>query len=226
MAAISSSRKENIGFCLLSSLCLFTSRIRLCTRANFSSPLYFFNKTLLRFCKSCRRPMISSKACVSSLNLSITKPCSLKRSIKASRNEINSGSFWSKFWVNEEMVRCHFSFNSTPPDIRRISSCPILEKVNSISIIASLIRVFVSSFVLKTSFWLMILIRLCTSESSCGNLVISSLANCSFISSSPNVRTMFAMFLADSNACLRSSNTALSSSVEISEENSSALSYV
>ena len=173
--------------------------------------------------------MISSKACVSSLNLaivSITKPCSLKRSIKASRNEINSGSSWSKFWVNEEMVRCHFSFNSTPPDIRRISSCPILEKVNSISIIASLIRVFVSSFVLKASFWLMILIRLCTSESSCGNLVISSLANCSFISSSPNVRTMFAMFLADSNACLRSSNTALSSSVEISEENSSALSYV
>ena len=227
MVAISSSRKETIGFWPFSSLCLFTSRMRLCTRANFSSPLYFLNSALFRFCKSCRRTMISSSAWVSSLNFaieSITNPCSLNRSIKASRNEMNSGSSWSKFWVKERMVRCHFSFSSIPPDIRCISSCPILEKVNSISIMASLISVFVSSPTLKASFWLMIAMRLCTSDNSCGNLVISSFANRSFISSSPKVRTIFAIFFAASNACFRSRSTVLSSSVEISDENSSALS--
>ena len=170
---------------------------------------------------------MSSRAFVSSLNfaiVSMTKPCSLKRSIKASRNVINSGSSWSKLLVKDDIVRCHFSFNSMPPAIRRISSVPILLKLNSISIMASLMSTFVSSLTLNASFWLMMSIRCCTSESNSGSLEISSWANFSFISSSPNVRTIFAMFFAEVRAFFKSSSTALSSSVEISEENSSALS--
>ena len=152
---VSRSALQNDGFVQKISEYISKKVADKLTRTNFSSPLYFLSNTLLRFCSSCKRTMISSSACVSSLNLailSITKPCSLNRSIKASRNDMNSGSSWSKFCVNEEIVRCHLSFNSIPPEIRRISSCPILEKVNSISIIASLISVFVSSLVLNASF--------------------------------------------------------------------------
>ena len=123
------------------------------------------------------------------------------------------------------MVRCHFSFNSTPPAISFISSEPIFEKLNSISIIASLMRVLVSSPNPKASFWLIMSIRCCTSERSSGNFEISNFANFSFMSSSPNVRTILAIFLAAVSACFKSSNTALSSSVDISDENSSALLY-
>ena len=208
------------------SLCLFSSRMRLCTLANFVSPLYFFSSRLLLSCNLMSRSMISSSSLLSWLNLamlSTTNPCSLNLCIKASRKVMYSGSSGSVFSVNFRIAVDHLSCSSRPPAIIFISSSPILEKLKRMSCIASLISCFVSSDTEKASFWLMMSMWCCTSFSMSGNLVISNLLKASFNLSSPKVRTILAQSLAEVSVFLRSSNTCLSSIDEISEENSSTL---